>query len=391
MTRRSISADDLRALYPPLAEDVAIQMKQALARLPQQKEETPMRKRLSLGLVLAVVLALLAAGALAAAVEWGVMDFLFGSPKPQAEALVRDLHADVDDGQVSLHITSALCDGKTLALDWTVANARPEAPVYLLIDEFTANGQRLSTDGTDGFAQNWLPGWMGGGDSELRDGENVRLPEGIAGDTLDVSLRVGVYRPKAPIYYMEAFDAALAAQKLAEGYYVLAEGDGFVIDDPVEGVIHCFGGIPEGEAERYTRTELRVDFSLDLAAARASQLPLQTQAEYDFPTFTARYTEATLTPAALYLAVEIRPKADADAVYDALFEGDFEATDADGVPLELPWPEGEMYCEPAADGLSLVAWKAWFGVARDDLPEVLSFTWLADAGTEKYVLPVAVP
>ena len=358
--------------------------------LANAKQAAPVKRKLSVVLVVTVALMLLAAGAVAAVIHWDVMGFLFGGDRPQASFLVKDVAAKTSDGQVVLEINSALCDGELLALDWTVRNTMPDQPVYLQIDDYTANGIRLWSDGTDSFDCQWLPGWCN--DGEMQGGESIALPDGITGDTVDVAMTVGVYRPKAPVCLMEAYDESEAAQRITEGFYVIAEGDGFVLPDPeTGGLMHCFGRIPQEERDSYHRTELTVSFTLNLRAARSASRELAVEPSYEIAGLTARYIRARLTPAALYMTLEVT--GGSTEQYDALIlDGRFTLTDGEGRELEHPWDEMKGGREELEDGTTVLrSSHQWVGISAEALPDKLSLTWISDDGSTRYVMPVEAP
>jgi hypothetical protein len=383
VNKRIVTGGLLRAMYPPMPEAFARETDEMLTRLPKRGRGA--KRRVSAGLLIAALVTLLAAGALAAAIHWNVMDYLFGGDNSGAVGLVKNLQIEEAESQVTITVDSALCDGELLAMDWTVRTLQPDQPAYLQVDRFTLNGVDTATDGSDDFDCQWLPNY---GEDTMCGGETVELPDGLAGDTLHVAITVGVYRPKAPIYVMDEFDADEAAQKAAQGYYVIAEDEGLVVDDPEEGWMHCYGPLNETDAAAFDRTTINLDFDIDLAAARGSRTALTPETSYCFDDFTAAYTKAVATPVALYLELEVQP-AD-DTAFDRLVnDGDFLLTDGDGNELDTPFPEIEELTEPQPDG---TRWREiryrCVGLAEADLPDVVSLSWQASDGGEQYILPV---
>lgn len=122
---------------------------------------TPQHFRRRRLLTLTAVLVLLAGAALAAA-EYGVLDFLLGiHEQPQRrevlEPLVTPVNAEAEAGAVSLEISGVWTDGEMLAMDWRIQNREPQTPVYVQIDQWTLNGIRVGSDGSDSFDCQWLP------------------------------------------------------------------------------------------------------------------------------------------------------------------------------------------------------------------------------------------
>lgn len=366
----------------------------SLAAIDTASVSVPRRRRLALIAALLVALLLLCAFAVAA--QYGVLDFLIGGRNADdtVKSLVKPLNFAMEEGAVSLEINSALCDGESLALDWTIRNADADAPVYVQIDRWTVNGQQVWGDGSDGFDCQWLPGCYAP-QGAMRDGEYVALPEEAkAADRLDVELIVGVYAPIAPIYEMEVFDAEPAEQKMREGYFVLAEGYGFVMEDPEDGYIHCFGRI-DGEtdralAEQFTRRELRVVFNLDLGAAAERRVTLETGETYACPMFTAEYTKAVLTPVGLYLELAVTPS---DATHDGvcrIFDGSFELTDENGAPLEMCLIEGEGTTIEEPVGSYRMHVRKVYNMMGVEAPGSVAVTYLDAKGGAVITMPLEI-
>ncbi|MEG1966931.1 MAG: hypothetical protein RR142_04600 [Clostridia bacterium] len=344
----------------------------------------------SFGLILAIVLTLALAGAVAAVIHWNVMEFVFGAEKPEATFLVKNIEAQTSDGQVTLTVNSILCDGEMLALDWTVCNAKPASPVFLQLERLHANGAVLQSDGNDGFDGQWLPGVSNEG--TMQDGEILRLPGEVEGDILNFEMTVGVYHPRKPVYIMNRFDEQEAQKKTEEGYYILAEGDGFVLPDPeTGGLMHCFGGINENELESYERTELVVSCKLNLSKARAACINLVTEPHYQMEGLTVKYTKAKLTPVAFYLTLEITG-GDFEQYNTLAGNGQFILTDGEGTPFEHPSDYYEAGGYTEADGSTV--WRSShmiLDISADELPKTMSLSLLGDDPAVKYVFPVKLP
>lgn len=349
-----------------------------------------MKKKLTVGLVLALILALAVIGALGAAVNWNVLDFLFGSRTNAADQLMQTVNAEATDGQTTLTISSVMTDGDTLALDWTIHNGEPDRPVFLIVDSFTVNGVRVWTDGTDDFDNQWLPGCFSE-DGWMRDGEKIALPDEVKEDgVLHVEMIVGAYHPTREIYQMEEYDPELAKRKLDEGYLVIPEGEGFIIADDEEenGVAWVVGTGRDGMlADGFTRTEITAAFDLDLAEGAASLRTLETEERYRAYDWTARYAKAQVSPLGVYLTLDLRQ--DDGEITD--FHGDFRLTDGEGKELETPWPEGTVLTEETEDGAYYSrAEMIYYGLTEDQLPEIISLSYFPDDGSDAVVFPVRV-
>lgn len=392
---KKLTRDALRALYPAPSADFETRVSAAFARLRAQqgKEENRMKKKLCAGLILTALLTAAAFGALAAALDWNVLDFLFPGLAPDAgprdaAALVQPVDASGGDGRVALRISGALTDGEVAAFDWRIENTRPEEPVFVAVEDFTGNGERLFTDGTDGFDRQWLPGVFSE-DGAMLGGELVELPASVRGaDALDVALTVAVYRPLVPVWDLgmdcdpNALDLAPVAQRLAEGGIVTCWDNGFAVPDAARGAVFVFGSLPDELAERFARTAFTLSFTLDLSAGRAGVRALRPQADYGGDPFPVRYTKASVSPLGLALEMDIL----------AMPEESFALTltDGEGVPLEAPWPVGEITTESAEDGSRYRhARFAWYGLTEEHLPDIISLSYFPKGG-EPSVFPVRV-
>lgn len=380
---RKLTSEALRALYPAPSEDFTRRMADMLEGLPARRKEKPMKKKLTTGVILAFAIILTTFGALAATLDWNVMDFLFGDREHPAKALMQVVDQSATDGQVTLTINSALSDGETLAMDWTIVNEDLASPVYILVNDFTANGERLTTDGNDEFSNCWLPGVFAK-DGSMQGGEIIELPETLRNaDTLDVIMTVGVYYPQLPLYRMDAYDPAVAKERILEGYIVIPEDEGYAeLDEEEEtGVAWIVGPRHQHLLENFAFKELRIAFVLDLTAGRASVRQLGVQERYETALFDACYTKAIISPVGLILNMDI---------FSTDVEWRFELTDADGELLETPWPYGEMGGEEAEDGTVLSRLKLmYYGLTEDELPDVISLTYSPEEG-EPVLLPMRV-
>lgn len=352
-----------------------------------ERERPGRRMRLSLGLIAAALLLIFSiSAALAAAGGWDVLQFLFGGrgrEAPPMDTSPVSLEA-VSEGAY-LKIDSALYDGTMLAFDWYIENKDPATPMYCRVETFTANGTRLWTDGTDGFDGQWLPGAFFG--SSCRDGELILLPEEIQGaQRLHIDMRITLYRPTRPVWQMAEFDPAEAWQKAAEGYYVIAEGEGFVGYDPQEKEwTHWFGGPMPDCMGAYQTEELTAAF--DLVKPREGYRTLGIQPSYENERCAAVCETAEITPMGLYLTLRICPKDGFSA------RGWMELTDGDGNPL-TDW-DGKAYfpsygAEYGEQGGAIRAGQyCWNGLQANDLPDVISLTCVFPDGT-KLIFPARV-
>lgn len=233
-----------------------------------KEERRFMKRKFPAAILAAAILALMTTVAIAEG--WNVLAFLGIEPDSDAQTLVQPVSTSASVDNCTIRIDSAVTDGEYLAFDWVVTNTKPETPIYLRIEQFTGNGLKIYDDGTDGFDNQWLPGWCN--DGTMMDGEWARVPEGVTGDTLHVEMVVGVYTPEKPVYQLQGFDEEAIRQKWDEGYYVIVDGDNMIFYDEEEQRL-CLGRpgpLLDYVEQGLARSELQVSFDLDLKAARAS-------------------------------------------------------------------------------------------------------------------------
>lgn len=232
------------------------------------EETKTMKRKFPVAILVAAILTLMTTVAIAEG--WNVLAFLGIQPDSEASQLVQPVSSSAKVDNCTIRIDSAVTDGEYMAFDWTVTNTKPETPIYLRIERFTGNGLEIYADGTDGFDNQWLPGWCN--DGAMMDGEWARVPDGVTGDTLHVEMVIGVYTPEKPVYQMEGFDEEAIRQKWDEGYYVIVDGDGMIFyDEEEQRLAWGFpGAVLDYEAQGLIRSEMTVSFDLDLKAARAS-------------------------------------------------------------------------------------------------------------------------
>ena len=382
-----ISAEELRSsLDRRLA---ALQGDPLLARriMACAKKKSRLRKT-PVGVIIAFCILMLGmAAALAAANGWRVMDFLFPGRETPLEGIApKAIQREAASDGAWMRISSAVYDGRTLAFDWFIENTKPQTPMYCRVTRFTANGQRVWTDGTDSFDECWIPGLFC--DSALEDGELILLPEEAAlADTLHVEMQVSLYRPERPVALIgggEEFDAEEAERKAGDGYYVIPGGDGFVARDAEMGWTQVFmpRELPE-DMGGYRLETLEISFDLPLPQGKIQQL--QTKSVYETAHGEARYETAVLTPLGLYLTMKTEPR-------DDFFRqpGEWALTDEAGKALVDPMAAMQrIRLEGYAAGGTYAAFQ-WYGLTAKDLPDTVSLTWLPAEG-DAMVFPVKIP
>lgn len=309
-----------------------------------------MRRKYPVAILVAAILTLMTT--IAIAEGWNVLAFLGIEPDSDAQTLVQPVSTSASVDNCTIRIDSAITDGEYLAFDYVVTNAKPETPVYLVVEKFTANGETISADGTDDFDYQWLPGWCNNG--TMMDGEWVKLPI-LTDNCLHVEMIVGVYTPEKPVYLMDVFDTKAIQQKWNEGYYVIVGGDGFIIDDPEEGLVQGFGPVNKVTGAGLLRSEMKISFDLDLKAARASVLHPHLPAPVTKDGTTLAVQHIAISPLQTHIVATFTPE---NASYEDIVRWsdgmDFIFCDESGNELKMYgmclMPQYEVTVEEASDG-----------------------------------------
>ena len=354
------------------------------------EETKTMKRKFPVAILVAAILTLMTTVAIAEG--WNVLAFLGIQPDSGASQLVQPVSASAKVDNCTIRIDSAVTDGEYMAFDWTVTNTKPETPVYLRIERFTGNGEKIYADGTDGFDNQWLPGWCN--DGAMMDGEWARVPDGVTGDTLHVELVIGVYTPEKPVYQMAGFDEEAIRQKWGEGYYVIVDGDGMIFCDE-EGLFQGWPGpVLDYEAQGLLRSEMTVAFDLDLKAARASVRRPELPEPVVKDGTTLAVQSIAISPLQTRIVATFTPE---NASYEEIVawcqKADFAFCDAVG--NEIPhWdlclmPQWEVTVEEAPDGTWFRQLDCNLIEVQDDLPDTVYLVYQTGSGF-RTELPVSL-
>ncbi|MGN0753614.1 MAG: DUF4179 domain-containing protein [Aristaeellaceae bacterium] len=361
----------------------------ALIHTARSVKEEPMKRKYPIAILIAAILVLMST--IAIAEGWNVLSFLGLQHDSDAQILVQPVSASASVGNCTIRIDSAITDGDFLAFDYIVENTHPDTPVYMVVEAFTANGEPIFTDGTDDFDCQWLPGWCN--DGTMMNGEWVKLPE-LSGDKLHVEMVVGVYSPEKPVFCMDEFDPDLAAAKRTEGYYVIADGDGFIIDDPEEGLVHCFGRVNAATGAGLNRSEMKLTFDLDLKAARASVRTPKLPEPITVDGATLAVTTLSISPLQTHLIATFTPE---NASYEDIVRWsdgmNFAFFDPEGNELKS-WDIclsllGESPVEEASDGTWYRKLDYTLIEVNQSLPDEITLTYVTEDGF-RIDLPIAL-
>lgn len=406
-----LNKETLQQFYP-LPESFARRTRHTLNTLETNKE-IPMKRKLSFAFVLLMVV-LLAAGGYALT-RYGVLDFLFQTPSrdqvEQLTPLTQKLNLNKTVNNISLKIDSAFYDGESFALDWTIQNLDLNNPRYITISRFEMGGQKLSLDGTDGFNDQWLPGYFAR-DGIMQDGELSLLPlDKLKGDKQKVVMELMIVTPTKPLFYLEEMPEDLddllqetfiseqnkvGEQKLKEGFIVMAE-DNFFIPFPKDeendsGFARVIGPIENIlKPGDYTKEFLSLEFDMDISPARQAHQELSPQAEYVFDWMSLRYIKAVKTPTGVYLVAEIKPLPGQEKAFEGMINhGEWKMSDGEGVALDI-WPlESECCGQEFPDGSFGRICVISLPIAQKDMPEEVSLTFYPENGSKPLISPVKI-
>ena len=381
--------DRLRDAFPAMPEECRSALSTAARSV---KEENRMPRKSYVAILVAAILTLMTTVAIAEG--WNVLQFLGIQPDSDAQTLVQPVSASASVDNCSIRIDSAITDGEYMAFDWTVTNTKPETPIYLRIERFTGNGLKIYDDGTDGFDNQWLPGWCN--DGTMMDGEWARVPDGVTGDTLHVEMVVGVYSPEKPVYQMEGFDAAAIQQKWDEGYYVIVDGDGMIFyDEEEQRLVQGFPGrVLDYEAQGLLRSEMKVSFDLELKAARASVRHPDLPAPLTKDGTTLAVQSIAVSPLQTHIVATFTPD---NASYEDIVawcqKADFAFYDGEGNRMNhgdiCLMPQYEVTVEEAPDGTWFRQLDCNLIEVHEALPETVYLVYKTESGF-RMELPVTI-
>ena len=362
-------------------------MARKVRNLARGKEE-PMKKRVSVGIVILIaVIAISMSVGIATVTGWDVVRFLYGDRTVQKlpEVETFPVHTEVSSGGALLRVESAVYDGKHLAFDLYFENLEPDPPIECKLDELTANGIPVSAEKIVETIDNvWVPN-LYDPNPFLQGGESVILPEELQGkEILHICLKVRVYRPIDPVYQSRELTPEEAAAKTEEGYLVIVDPYDFVVyREEEEGwQWDIAGGVAEYPEKFKIET---LDISFDVAKGDYGYHVLKPQPVYETAYGTAAYDVAAITTGGLQLTLRLHPAGDAFPEIAELV-----LTDGDGTPLQGDrfTPDVTAKVDTADPGAAVYRYR-WPRIRQKDLPDTVSLTCVLENG-EQLVFPVQV-
>lgn len=406
--KTQLAENPLKTLYP-LPEGYETRIRTTLDHMAAAPQK-PVKRRPAAAVLVFAALMIVSTGVLALH-QYGVLDFLFPAihetQRAPVQALTHPVQIEKKMDGMKLTIDSLFYDGESFALDWTLKNEQPDQPRFVELSRFTVNGQKLWSDGTDGFDGQWMPGCYAE-TASMQDGEYQLLPHetlGKGADRLDVHFDIDICTPNKPPFYLPencadgdteeeqqknwAAQHDLIQEKLDEGYIVMHD-DEFVIPDPHNPgeFIRVIGKIANILPESaYTRHTMETFLSVDTSAFRKAYKPLKTEPRYVHDAFTLSYTKAVLTPAGLYLTAEIKPTN--ITFNDLLRSGSWKVSDGEGKKIDTWLLFGEtshMENEPC-----LVKYALSIAEYKGSLPDTVSLTYYPEDGGAPLLSPIKLP
>ena len=375
----------------------------------ENEERTPMKKRVSLGTVLIVlIIVLLMSVGIAAMCGWNVLDFL-KEWEQEGPYITTTIWQEAETDDARLKVESAVYDGEKLAFDLTLENKHTEVPIWCRVEKLTVNGEACEPgvvyvparsggeDGSldsvsNGFEDQWLP--------------NEFYPEGIArcGEVMDLSLihadgkenahvemRIKVFRPVRPtvLIDLQGDYRQELEQKRAEGYYVIPAWGGWPDGHfcPEEDLNICpdgwsiaVSGVPEENGMGgMTEETLEISFDVPKTELVEGVIHLQPQESYENEYCRAVFEKAEISPLGLYLTLRVQPKNE-----QFVPKGVCRLADGDGNRLTgssfFP-DERERY--PSGERDVEMIWKyRWKFLQFEDLPDTIALTCTMENGDE---------
>ena len=294
----------------------------------KNKEDRPLKKRVSLGMLLALLLAaaMISTG-FAADRPWTVLDYML-CMNLEGAYITTPVGQESETETAMLRVDSAIYDGRTLAFDWALTNKDIMIPMWASVDELTVNGQDTywikdsEYEPVCDFEERWIPDYIPEPEDKrttttLWGGELFRLPDNLAGqETLHVHLKTSIYRPVRPVAFLVTGDnfREPLEQKIAEGYYVIpGDLDGFFV--PEEDLNVCpngwaitVGGSPEpGIMGDLSIETLEISFDVPKTELTEGIRQLEHSEKTADEEWTAMLEEADISSLGLRLTLKITP------------------------------------------------------------------------------------
>lgn len=375
---------DLRGAIP---ETPAMCRDAVLQAVSTYQDERATRRPSKMLIAIVAALVLMSGTIALAASGWNVLAFLGLTNEPEIAEHVAPVSDAAKNQNCMIRIDSAITDGYAFAFDWTVENLDPTSPFYIQVERITGNGIPIDLDGNDDFNCQWFPGAYNSG--MMEGGNLASIPDSISEDTLKVEMVIGIYRPTKPVYMMQGFSPDIIKEKQDEGYYVIVDGEGLVVNHPEEGILVGYGAVNDTTGKDLKRSVMIIQFELDLTAGREATKVLQLPEPRVADGITMYYRTAYVTPLKVELSILLSGDSmDYDEACRLLEQGFFTITDKNGSQFDLIILDSMGGVTQLDDG----SWCVYMDYAfanTAELPEEVSVSFVMDDGS-MYIAPIKI-
>jgi hypothetical protein len=148
LAKLTMDAHQLQMLYPPMSGSVEKALEQTLSSLVDGKERPIMARKLSFGLLLAVILLLVTVSAAIALTQSNLLQHLFGGGQQipnGVEETLRQVEQTVGAGDISVTLNEYVFDGEKLHLRWSVNNTSGHQ-MMITMSPFLVNGKDINVE-----------------------------------------------------------------------------------------------------------------------------------------------------------------------------------------------------------------------------------------------------
>jgi hypothetical protein len=191
----NLTAQELKALYPPVSDAFDKTVQSTLYKLKNEREQPKVKKKMSAALIFAVILILVTLSAAIALTQSDLLKSMFGSDAQVPEDLqeiVSKPEKTVATADVAVTLDEYLYDGEKLHLSWTVSDISGRR-VMVTMSRFDIDGQYVNEDaGTSFQSDDQTQGYVLGGEVD-----GVAMPVSINNFSTYANLQYGEYPLKS--------------------------------------------------------------------------------------------------------------------------------------------------------------------------------------------------
>lgn len=296
---KHITQKDLQAIYAPVPEEMNQRMEALPAALPERKEPIRVKKKLSAAAVLAAALILMAVGAVAAALNWDAVQYLFTGERDDLSPYRQEVNATAANEWVRASVNSVLYDGYILAFDLTCENLNPEQLLFVQDAHARINGEHCRVSMLD--IRNWYtaesPVCSEGGGGFVSAAET-------GGKPFTVTIRLECMKPKKPVRFTNG-ESLSYDQQLKDAGYIVARKIKIEHANGEPAVHWCF--MDPQDVENFECQRLELSFEVTPPEKNEAVVLTPLQESWETPRFTAQYNKAVRTPLGMYAELAVYP------------------------------------------------------------------------------------